>query len=426
MRNERGQAMVLVVFAIIAMIAMAGLALDGGRLHTQRRQAQNAADAAAVAGARELLQIRVDACGGSLPSADAIDDAVAQAILNFTTQNEIVADGTTGDIEAWYVKAVGTDAQNVCRAGTHDLTSSDLDDITGVRVSVTTTDTTTFMKITGQDEMSTFGNAVAMVGPVIDPKPAGPVLPYAIPDEVVYDMEPGDEFLVDADGAFCKQDDPNNCSEDMADANANSQRGWLNFDYIYNMDHPDESNGDVYWRTIKSTFNAAGLKSYVSNPETVPPILPGSPPDPWPVQDPATTDYFIDGDFIVGEGGEKQSVMSEIYANYAGEIVYAPIFDLVYGTGYMEGHSPSPFPVPKDRPEGDYGWPSNFNKNSYFYHIIGFVALEVCDPDTDADCDKNEKTLKGAFETVIIGQALIDPTQSVSCNLQFNAVMLWE
>lgn len=426
MKNERGQAMVLVVFAIVGMLAIAGLAIDGGRLHAQRRQTQNAADAAAIAGARELLQIRVDACGGSMPSANTIDDAVAQAIVNFAGQNDVVQDGTTGNIEAWYVKAVGDDAQDVCQAGTHALTSSDLDDITGVRVSMTTTDTTTFMKIMGRDDMAAVGNATAMIGPVIDPKPAGPILPYAIPDEVVYDMEPGDEFLVDTSGAFCKEDDPNNCSEDMADAEANSQRGWLNFDYIYNMEHPDESNGDIYWRTRKSTFNAAGLKDYITNPDTVPPILPGTPPNPWPVTDPSTTDYYIDGDFIVGEGGEKQSAMREIYNEYAGEIVYAPIFDLVYGTDYMIGNSPSPFPVPKDRPEGGYGWPSNFNKNSYFYHIIGFVALEICDPDADPDCDNNEKRLKGAFESVIIGQAEIDPTQSVNCTLQFNAVMLWE
>jgi hypothetical protein len=54
------------------------------------------------------------------------------------------------------------------------------------------------------------------------------------------------------------------------------------------------------------------------------------------------------------------------------------------------------------------------------------VALEICDPDADPDCDNNEKRLKGAFESVIIGQAEIDPTQSVNCTLQFNAVMLWE
>jgi len=49
--SERGQAMVLIVFAIIGLFGMAALAIDMGQIYSARRNAQNAADAAALAAA---------------------------------------------------------------------------------------------------------------------------------------------------------------------------------------------------------------------------------------------------------------------------------------------------------------------------------------------------------------------------------------
>ena len=45
--SERGQAIVLIAAAIVALIAITGLAVDGGLAFADRRQAQNAADSAA-------------------------------------------------------------------------------------------------------------------------------------------------------------------------------------------------------------------------------------------------------------------------------------------------------------------------------------------------------------------------------------------
>ncbi|MEA3325892.1 MAG: pilus assembly protein TadG-related protein [Chloroflexota bacterium] len=53
---ERGQIIPIVVVALIALIALAALILDGGALMSNRRAAQNAADAAALAGARVLCR----------------------------------------------------------------------------------------------------------------------------------------------------------------------------------------------------------------------------------------------------------------------------------------------------------------------------------------------------------------------------------
>ena len=49
--RERGQALILIVFAIVGLVAITGLAVDGGMAYSDRRAAQNAADNAALAAA---------------------------------------------------------------------------------------------------------------------------------------------------------------------------------------------------------------------------------------------------------------------------------------------------------------------------------------------------------------------------------------
>jgi hypothetical protein len=53
-RQESGQAAVLIVLALAGLIAFAALAIDAGRLYAERRQAQNAADNAALAASRAM------------------------------------------------------------------------------------------------------------------------------------------------------------------------------------------------------------------------------------------------------------------------------------------------------------------------------------------------------------------------------------
>lgn len=53
-RGRRGQALIWVALLLPLLLAVVGLALDGGIVFAARRQAQNAADAAARAGAQEI------------------------------------------------------------------------------------------------------------------------------------------------------------------------------------------------------------------------------------------------------------------------------------------------------------------------------------------------------------------------------------
>src|SRR5947209_4140299 len=57
-RDEQGFSIVLVALLMVAMLIIAAIALDGGQAYADHRQMQNAADAAALAGARALEQVR--------------------------------------------------------------------------------------------------------------------------------------------------------------------------------------------------------------------------------------------------------------------------------------------------------------------------------------------------------------------------------
>ena len=113
-RSPRGQMIIIVALALTALVAMTGLVIDGGMAWSNRRQVQNAADAAAMAGARVLgIDLKWRAVNGANPSpppapfADA-DAAVCDAINNALSYNEnrqqaiAAIDCYTGSDDAWY------------------------------------------------------------------------------------------------------------------------------------------------------------------------------------------------------------------------------------------------------------------------------------------------------------------------------------
>ena len=77
MRDESGQTLVLAAACMIALVGILGLSVDAGVLRYQKRQMQNAADAAALAGALE-----VSACGGT-----ANCSAMQSAVQSSLTEN---------------------------------------------------------------------------------------------------------------------------------------------------------------------------------------------------------------------------------------------------------------------------------------------------------------------------------------------------
>ncbi|MGC9399598.1 MAG: Tad domain-containing protein [Anaerolineae bacterium] len=407
MRKERGQAMVLVVFAIVGMLVMAGLAIDGGRLHSRRRQAQNAADAASLAGARELLQRRISMCEGQSVSLNDLDDAVGLAVLTYAQSNGVQS-GPGGEIKAWYVDA---DENVVEQAGVRQLDAAELNRTTGVRVGLVVTETTTFMKITGRNEMQTGGEATAMFGPVT--QVGGGVLPIGVPLDVVEALDPGEQFHIletnsHEGGSFCTDpDDPDTCVGDPAAHNAH--RGWLNLNFIYNMEYTAQSS--PHYRTFENNVpnrgcgadpNAStddGLQGWagedkdndgVADCPYPHPIFAGRPPDPDGTR-------YVNGDFIHGDPGARDVSAQNIEDTYQGEIAYALIFDHIYMSDYMDENFPPP--------EG-IGWPrAGGGGHAFLYHIVGFVGMEIVDYQKGGP----NKALVGSFKSAIIGEGSFTP-----------------
>ncbi len=82
--RERGQVLVLFAGALVALLTIAALAFDVGMMLVERRDQQNAADAAALAGARFVLTSEVDARAAARRIAleNGFDDDDASEVVN--------------------------------------------------------------------------------------------------------------------------------------------------------------------------------------------------------------------------------------------------------------------------------------------------------------------------------------------------------
>lgn len=95
-KGEQGQAIIILAMAMIGLLGIVGLALDGGMLYWNQRRAQNGADAAAVAGTTELVNVLTTkgyACGTVYPT------SVLTAVNKYASNNEV----PNGEVEAYYL-----------------------------------------------------------------------------------------------------------------------------------------------------------------------------------------------------------------------------------------------------------------------------------------------------------------------------------
>lgn len=89
-RRERGQIIVLFALALVAIVAMVGLVLDGGSAYAQRRSEQNAADLAALAAANDLIVNQGNATWAATARAVAAQNGYVHGV-----------DGVTVDVTCW-------------------------------------------------------------------------------------------------------------------------------------------------------------------------------------------------------------------------------------------------------------------------------------------------------------------------------------
>jgi hypothetical protein len=169
-RQERGQVLVISAFAIVVLLMVTGLILDGGFGLAQRRVAQNGADLAALAGARVIAAfVTGDTVNGTDANVVAsIDTTVAANHLPAVTYG--APDGPRYvNIEGNELAYVGT---GTIPAGT-----------AGVTVKTTRTWEPFFAGLFGVSQWSTQADATARGGYRAGGPPPGNILPIGVSEE---------------------------------------------------------------------------------------------------------------------------------------------------------------------------------------------------------------------------------------------------
>jgi hypothetical protein len=205
-KSERGQMVVIVALALTTLIAMAGLVIDGGMALSNRRQVQNAADSAALAGTRVLgLDLKWRAVNAGNPSPPPapfanVDDAVCDAINNALAYNTNSAqtispiDCYAGSDDAWYVEFGQFDAdpeddmRDVGRVGEGVPGLAQ-----GVRVQGSGQSATFLMGVIGIDSIGVGGEATALAGP--GEPPLGNLMPF-VAQNPLGPFIPGDQYQI--------------------------------------------------------------------------------------------------------------------------------------------------------------------------------------------------------------------------------------
>jgi hypothetical protein len=414
LRSERGQTLVIVAVAMVGLLALAGLAIDGGNLVMRRRQAQNAADAAALAGARWIAAAMQECKLIDMP---ALDAEIIRTVNTYAEQNgvsdtnSVAGDEVNDNVLAWYVDP---DENRLGQVGqTHELPIG----AAGVEVALHDQDPTYFLVIVGIDTIPSSAQAMAMTGRVVAfPTDAG-LLPVAIPLRVVEQLGDDEKWAMHdtSDGEFCytpPEETEAQCIEDL-DAPPNAQRGWLNLNHIFNSEYLTATH--ALNRTFERNISNAGcidplpgLKGYASGQCNYKyPVYGG---EPW----------TLGGDFIHGVSGSRTSALQAIYDGYAGRDAYAPVFDRVYLRDEMVDLFKRQAEAPQGFSNGGgFSSAGGGSGHAYYYHVVGYVKATI-------DETPDNKILNGAFvEAKIAATDINTRGYDGSCTLLLYGVTLW-
>jgi len=113
--DSRGQSLVVIALFAVVLVAMAGVALDGGHAYMQRRRMQNAADAGALAGARALALggTQTDAITMAEEYAVARNGADPSPVVDISADMHQVGVTTTSTFNTSLAAVIGIDTMTV-------------------------------------------------------------------------------------------------------------------------------------------------------------------------------------------------------------------------------------------------------------------------------------------------------------------------
>ena len=156
--GERGQALILIAFAAIALFAITGLAIDGSNKFSDRRHAQNAADTAALSGALARANTLTDnpglsdseVCPNGSPGT--LCQAITTAALGIASNNGYDNNLVSNEVKVYTCNHPDSDCGPY--AGNKNY----------VKVIITSYVNTFFMRVLGTDRTQNIVEAVALSG----------------------------------------------------------------------------------------------------------------------------------------------------------------------------------------------------------------------------------------------------------------------
>jgi hypothetical protein len=402
---ERGQALVVLVFAIVGLLVIAGLAIDGGMVFLERRRMQNASDAAALAGTRVLA-----AAVCSKPGAD--DAAIAAEVRRYAERNGVV--NLDDNVVADYVDA---DESVLGRVGGGSIPTGAI----GVSVTVEISRSTHFVLLIGIDTAGASASALGVTGP---PRAVGGGLrPIGLPLDVVQAIEPGEgeDSCITIRFGNCKPGDPGEgpCVVEYLEESSSAHHGLLNLEYAWIR----WEDSQAWPRALDHTGNDVHLKEWMANG--------------WDggmfYADGFWSNGFHSGDYIHAKPGAPPDVIKETPIN---EPFHVPIFDEFPDCPGEGGEEDIDKPIPPGDTPGEYpdddapgGDACAGGQGRRYYHIVGFAGIIVRD---EEDVDQGGKSITACLVESIIAQGQPDLSGGVgygeghACATHSQVVVLWQ
>jgi hypothetical protein len=360
------------VFGVIVLLIVAGLAIDGGTVYMERRHAQNAADAGALAGTRMLAEAICDPAGVS-------DGDVWTEIVQIVERNKVQDLGNS--VRADYVNGIETVLGSV---GSGAIPPG----ATGVSATVAIERDTYFLQLAGIDAYTASAYALAMTGPALA---AGGLRPFGVPHELVEQLNPEDWFKIN----FSPHGGGGVTS--TVSFTPTQHLGWMNLGYVWNASEKPAG----FPRAIDQSANANTISEWMENG--------------WQGNVIYTDNLWAKGaragDFIHAKPGVQASTVCDAPE---GEPFQIPIYDRVpeCTTQIPDDNKPNPCP---------------HQGSGYAYHIVGIASVMVthCEqsPEMEITLQLVEAVIGKGMPNIGGGTGYGEPA---ACETHTQVVTLWK
>lgn len=220
--SETGVTLPIVAICAVGLLTFAGLVIDGGNAYATRREMQNAADAASLAGTEILDDHRLNPLTTT-------PEMILEKVEEIAADNGADLDGL--------VCNVIDEAQTVIQPCPTSAAEAIASHAAGVRVELQASRDTFFMRVVGTDEVTVDGDAAATIQALLQVEPF--FTPFMIcatqggagrPPLLLDDFSLNPAAIYDQDtgvGPWYQVNGPGNVGVDQCGIDSNSFRGWV-------------------------------------------------------------------------------------------------------------------------------------------------------------------------------------------------------